>query len=138
MNKMAFSPDRSPRAVGAYNHGVRIGNFLFTAGQIPLNPDTNELVEGDIEVQTEQVLKNLGAILEHEGLGYEHLIKTTLFLADMGDFGRVNAVYGRYIPEPFPARSAIQVAALPKLARIEIEAIAAYPEACRESPGFPA
>lgn len=126
-NRTAFSPPTSPKAVGPYNHAVRAGGFLFSAGQIPLDPKTNELVPGGIAEQTEQVLQNIRTILEHEDLALSDVVKTTVFLQDLGQFGGMNEVYARHFPEDFPARSTIQVAALPKGAAVEIEFVAAYP-----------
>ncbi|MDG1891433.1 MAG: Rid family detoxifying hydrolase [Verrucomicrobiota bacterium] len=126
MEKKTFSPPASPAAIGPYNHGSRIGNLLFTAGQIPLNPETNALVEGGIEKQAARVLENLKILLESEGLGLENVVKTTIFMIDLAEFGQVNVVYSRYFESSFPARSTIQVAGLPMGARVEIEAIAHY------------
>ena len=126
-NRIAFSPAKSPKAVGPYNHAVKANGFLFSAGQIPLDPDTDELVSGDITSQTDQVLKNIRTILEHEALSFTDVIKTTVFLQNLGDFAAMNEVYSRYFPEDFPARSTIQVAALPKGALVEIEFVACFP-----------
>lgn len=116
------SPD-APAAVGPYSQGISAGPWLFTAGQIPLDPATGELVEGDAEVQTKRVLENLKALLAARGFDFSNVVKTTVFLTDLADFAKMNAVYATYFKEPFPARSTIQVAALPKGARVEIEAI---------------
>ena len=125
MEKKTFSPEASPKAIGPYNHGSRIGNLLFTAGQIPLDPATNQIVVGDITAQATRVLENLRILLESEGLGLSHVVKTTIFMVDLSEFAQVNEVYARFFTENFPARSTIQVAALPMGARVEIEAIAA-------------
>jgi 2-iminobutanoate/2-iminopropanoate deaminase len=126
MEKKTFSPEASPKAIGPYNHGSRIGNLLFTAGQIPLDPATNQIVVGDITAQATRVLENLRILLESEGLGLSHVVKTTIFMVDLSEFAQVNEVYARFFTENFPARSTIQVAALPMGARVEIEAIAHY------------
>ena len=124
MNKTTLSPSSSPKAVGPYNHGCRMGDLLFTAGQIPLDPNTNTLVEGDIQAQTQQVLENLQSLLQSQGLNLSHVLKTTVFMTDLAEFGGMNEVYARYFQTDHPARSTIQVAALPMGARVEIEAIA--------------
>jgi 2-iminobutanoate/2-iminopropanoate deaminase len=112
--------------VGPYNHAVRLGDLLFCAGQIPIEPATGNLVSGDIRAQTERALANVGAILAHEGLTFAHVVKTTVFLADLADFGGMNEVYGGHFTADYPARSTVQVAALPKGARVEIEVVAHY------------
>ena len=117
------STDSAPAAVGPYSQAVRAGNFLFTAGQIPLRPD-GTLVEGDIEVQTRQVLANLEAVLRAGGSEPSRVVKCTVFLADMNDFQAVNALYGELFTDAPPARSAVQVAKLPLGVQVEIEAIA--------------
>lgn len=121
----AIRSDAAPAPVGPYSQGVRIGDFVYTSGQIPLDPATGELVSGDIARETEQVLENAARVLEAGGTSLGKAIKVAVFLTDMGDFGRVNEVYARYFSEPFPARSCIQVAALPMGVRVEIEVIAA-------------
>ena len=117
------SPD-APAAVGPYSQGISAGPWLFTAGQIPLDPATGELVEGDAEAQTRRVLENLKALLNARGFDFSNVVKTTVFLVDLADFAKMNGVYSSCFNEPFPARSTIQVAALPKGARVEIEAVA--------------
>lgn len=114
----------APAAIGPYSQAIIAGGFVFTAGQIPLDPGTGELVEGDIDVQAERVLESLKAVLDAAGSSLTNVVKCTVFLADIGDFAAVNQMYARYFTEPYPARSAVQVAALPKGARVEIEAIA--------------
>lgn len=126
MQKKTFSPDCSPKAIGPYNHGSRIGDLLFTAGQIPLDPATTKIVEGDIQAQATRVLENLKLLLESEGLTLANVVKTTIFMVDLAEFAQVNEVYARFFTENFPARSTIQVAALPMGARVEIEAVAHY------------
>ena len=113
----------APAAVGAYSHATLAGNTLFASGQLGLDPATGTLREG-VTAQAEQSLQNLGAVLKAAGMTYQNVVKTTIFLADIADFGAVNEVYARYFPENPPARSCVQVAALPKDAQIEIEAIA--------------
>lgn len=124
--KTIIRPARSPGAVGPYHHAVRVGDLLFCSGQIPLDPATGNLVAGDIRSQTEQVLRNIQAILEDQGLTFAHVIKTTVFLTNLGDFAVMNEVYARYFTGDFPARSTVQVAALPRGAQVEIEVIAHY------------
>ena len=126
MHKKIVTTGAAPAPIGPYSQGVIAGGLLFVSGQIPLDPQTGELVSGGIEAQTERVLENLMAVLKEAKLGAENVVKTTLFLADMADFPKVNAVYGRYFPKEPPARSTFQVAGLPKNARIEIELVAAF------------
>jgi 2-iminobutanoate/2-iminopropanoate deaminase len=118
------STDAAPKAVGPYSQAIVAGNLIFTSGQIPLDPKTQQMVEGDIRVQTERVMDNLGAVLKAAGAGFSDVVKATIFLADLGDFGTVNEIYGKRFPGTPPARSTVQVAALPKGARVEIELIA--------------
>ena len=117
------SPD-APKAIGPYSQAVVANGFVFTAGQIGTDPKTGTLVDGGIEVQTEQVLKNLEAVLKASGSGFEQVVKTTVFLADMNDFAKMNEVYAKRFKAPFPARSTVQAARLPRDAKIEIEVIA--------------
>jgi len=124
--KTIIRPPQAPTPVGPYSQAVRVGDLLFCAGQIPLDPATGQLVGGDIQAQTERVLANIGAILAHEHLTLAHVVKTTVFLVDLADFAAMNQVYGRHFTGDFPARSTIQVAALPKGARVEIEVVAHY------------
>ncbi len=126
MHKKIVTTGSAPAPIGPYSQGVIAGGLLFVSGQIPLDPQTGELVAGGIEAQTERVLENLMAVLREAKLGAENVVKTTLFLADMADFPKVNAVYGRYFPKEPPARSTFQVAGLPRNARIEIELVAAF------------
>ncbi|MBQ4900871.1 RidA family protein [Paenibacillus sp. Marseille-P2973] len=123
MNKQVISTTSAPGAIGPYSQAVQIGDFVFTSGQLGLIPETGELAEG-IEGQTLQALRNVGAILEAAGSGLDKVVKTTVFLQDMNDFAKVNEIYGSFFSEPFPARSAIQVARLPKDGLVEIEVIA--------------
>jgi 2-iminobutanoate/2-iminopropanoate deaminase len=124
MKREIIATDRAPAAVGPYSQAVRAGGFVFTAGQIPLDPATGRLVEGGIEAQTRQVLTNLSAVLQAAGTSLADVTKTTVFLTDMGDFKAMNGVYAEFFPAAPPARSTVQVAALPLGARIEIEAVA--------------
>ena len=122
--RIVISTDRAPKALGPYSQGVRSGELVFTAGQIPLNPATGVLNTGTIEEQTHQVLGNLGAVLEAAGSSLHHVVKTTVFLADLNDFQRMNTVYAGYFSDKPPARSTVQVSKLPLGAAIEIECIA--------------
>jgi len=125
--KKAVSTKSAPAAIGPYSQAVRIGDFLYTSGQVGLDPATGALVEGGIETQTTRVLENLKAVLEAAGTDFAHVVKTTVFLKNMGDFAVMNAIYGKYFaPEGVvaPARSTVEVARLPKDALVEIEAIA--------------
>lgn len=116
---------RAPAAIGPYSQAVEAGGFLFSAGQIGLDPATGEFVADDVEGQVEQVCENLRAILENAGLSFGDVVKTTVYLADMDEFPLVNAIYARYFTEPYPARSTVAAAGLPKGARVEIDVIAA-------------
>ena len=122
--KKIISTSEAPAAIGPYSQAVRSGNFLFCSGQIPLDPKSGQIVSGDIATQTRRVLDNIGAVLKAEGLTFENIVKTTIFLTDLGDFQTVNETYGSYFKQQPPARSTVQVAALPKGAKIEIEVIA--------------
>lgn len=119
-----IATDSAPAAIGPYSQGKVVGNLLFTAGQIPLIPETMEMVTGPIEAQTERVLKNLDAVLAAAGTTWDRVVKTTVFLTDLGDFAAFNTVYGQHLGEAKPARSTVQVTALPKGAKVEIELIA--------------
>jgi len=124
MKREIIHTDHAPAAVGPYSQAVKVGNMLFTAGQVPLSPESGKVVEGDVTVQTEQVMKNLQSVLEAAGTSFENVIKSTVFLTDMNNFGAMNGVYGRYFTQNPPARSAVQVAALPLGVDVEIEMIA--------------
>ena len=126
MNKTIIKPAASPAAVGPYNHAVRVGDLLFCSGQIPLDPATGQLVSGDIKVQTERVLENVKTVLADQQLTFTHVVKATVFMTNLGDFAAMNEVYARYFTTDFPARSTVQVAALPRGASVEIEVIAHY------------
>lgn len=127
--KIIIHTDDAPKAVGPYSQAVQTGNLLFTAGQIALNPATGKMAEGDIVVQMEQVMKNLQAVLTAAGTSFDHVVKTTIFMADMADYAEINGVYGRYIGSNPPARSAFAVRDLPLGAKVEIEMVAEIPEA---------
>jgi 2-iminobutanoate/2-iminopropanoate deaminase len=122
--RSAVATERAPRAIGPYSQAVRAGDFLFLSGQIPLDPETGQVVAGDITAQTRRVMDNLQAVLAAAGSSLDAVVRTTIYLADLGDFAIVNEVYGSYFASPAPARSTIQVARLPRDARIEIDAIA--------------
>jgi len=114
----------APAAIGPYSQAVRAGGFVFVSGQIPLDPATGQFVEGGVREQTEQVLRNLAAVLEAAGTNLDRVVKTTVFLADMDDFAAMNEVYGRYFAEDPPARATVEAARLPRDARVEIEVVA--------------
>lgn len=124
MKKTIVHTDKAPAAVGPYSQAVKIGELVYTAGQIALDPATGQIVEGDVQAQTEQVLQNLQAVLKAAGSSLKNVVKTTVFLQDMGDFAAMNEVYGRYFDKKPPARSTVQVAGLPLGAQVEIEAVA--------------
>jgi 2-iminobutanoate/2-iminopropanoate deaminase len=124
--KKIIKPAKSAPAVGPYNHAVRIGNLLFCAGQIPLDPATGNLVAGDIKAQTERVLENVKTILEDQKLTFANVVKSTVFMTNLADFAGMNDVYAKYFTSDFPARSTVQVAALPKGANVEIEVVAYF------------
>jgi 2-iminobutanoate/2-iminopropanoate deaminase len=120
----AVATDRAPKAIGPYSQAIRAGSLLFCSGQIPLDPATGALVEGDIAAQTRQVFANITAILQTAGTSLDRVVKTTVFLADMNDFAAMNEVYATFFTSPAPARSTVAAAGLPRNARIEIEVIA--------------
>ena len=124
MTRRAVSTSGAPAAIGPYSQGIVADGFLFTAGQAALDPATGALVEGGIEPETERVMANLTAILDAAGCSWGDVVKTTIFLVDMAEFGDVNGIYGRFVTDPPPARSTVGVASLPKGARVEIEAVA--------------
>ena len=123
MKKVIATTD-APAAVGPYSQAIAVGDFLFAAGQIPLDPATGALVEGDATAQTVRVLDNVRAVLAANGMTFTDVVKSTVFLTDLADFGAMNTVYATYFTEPYPARSTVQVSALPRGARVEIEVIA--------------
>ena len=122
--KQVISTPKAPAAIGPYSQAIRVGNLIYTSGQIPINPATGQFVEGGIKEQTRQSLTNVKAILEEAGTSMVNVVKTTVFMADMNDFADMNAVYAEFFTEPFPARSAVAVKTLPKGALVEIEVIA--------------
>lgn len=123
MNKEIIYSKNAPAAIGPYAQGVKVGNLLFISGQLPINPKTGELLTGDIQAQTKQVIENLKAIIEEAGATLEDVVKTTVFLKDMNEFSLVNEVYGEYFKENPPARVCVEIARLPKYAQVEIEAV---------------
>jgi len=122
--KQPVSTNAAPGAIGPYCQAIQAGGFVFLSGQIPLNPVTGLLVEDEIEAQTEQVMKNLAAVLAAAGCTMEHVVKTTVFLKDMNDFAKMNAIYAKHFPAPPPARSTVEAARLPRDVRVEIDLIA--------------
>jgi len=123
MNKVISSP-KAPSAVGPYSQAIVAGNTIYISGQIPIDAATGEFASNDVEGQAHQVFKNLGYVLNEAGYSFSDVVKTTVYLQDMGDFAKMNAIYAQYFSEPFPARVAVQVSALPKGALIEVDAIA--------------
>ena len=126
--KVRVQTEGAPAAIGPYSQAIKVGGFVFLSGQIPTDPKTGEFVEGGIREQTEQVLKNLSAVLTASGSSLEHVVKTTVFLADMKDFSLMNEVYGKFFTDVPPARATVAAAGLPRDARVEIEAIAVVPK----------
>ncbi|HLX46258.1 MAG TPA: RidA family protein [Bryobacteraceae bacterium] len=122
--KKIISTDRAPKAIGPYSQAVVVNGFAFLSGQIPLDPATNQLIDGDITVQTERVFENMKALLEACGSSLGQVVKTTVFIKDMGEFAKMNEIYARYFPENPPSRSTIEAARLPRDVRIEIECVA--------------
>ncbi|HTP02739.1 MAG TPA: RidA family protein [Anaerolineales bacterium] len=123
-NKQSVLTEKAPKPIGPYSQGIQAGAFVFASGQAGLDPNTGELVAGGVEAETRQVLTNIKHVLEAGGSGLAHVVKTTVFLVDMADFPKMNAVYAEFFPATPPARSTVAVAALPKAAHVEIEAIA--------------
>jgi 2-iminobutanoate/2-iminopropanoate deaminase len=122
--KDEISTSDAPAAIGPYAQALRAGQFVFLSGQIPLDPASGQLVAGDVAAQTERVMKNLGAVLAAAGCTFADVVRTTIYLVDLDDFATVNETYGRFFQKPYPARATVQVAALPRGARVEIDAIA--------------
>lgn len=122
--KKIISTSEAPAALGPYSQAVRVGSMIYCAGQIPLDPKSGQIVSGGVETQTRRVMENIAAVLKAEGLGFQHVVKTTIFLMDLNDFQTLNEIYGSYFKEQPPARSTVQVAGLPKGARVEIEVTA--------------
>jgi 2-iminobutanoate/2-iminopropanoate deaminase len=128
LTKEPISSEKAPKALGPYSAGIRIGNMIYTAGQLGLVPSTGEFAPGGIEAETRQALENIHSILEAAGASMSHVVKTTVFLRDMNDFPRMNNVYAEFFESHYPARSTVQVAALPKGGAVEIEVIAVIPD----------
>lgn len=122
--KKVINTNQAPAAIGPYSQAIKVGNLVYTSGQIPIDPATGNFVEGGIKEQTRQSLTNIKAILEEAGLSMNNVVKTTVFLADMNDFADMNSVYAEFFSEPYPARSAVGVKTLPKGALVEIEVVA--------------
>lgn len=120
----AIHTDKAPQAIGPYSQAIDVGNLVFVSGQIPLNPETMEVVEGDITVQTEQVMKNLEAILTEAGLTFANVAKFTIYITNMADFATINEVYAKFLQEPYPARATVEVSQLPKGVGVEMDVIA--------------
>lgn len=127
MERQVIHSDHAPKAIGPYSQAIRVGDFVFCSGQLGLDPNTGNLVSGGVEAETRRALENLAAVLQAAGTSLERVVKTTVFLLDMNDFARMNAVYAEFFPANPPARSTIQVARLPRDGRVEIEAIAVLP-----------
>jgi 2-iminobutanoate/2-iminopropanoate deaminase len=122
--RQAVSTPSAPQAIGPYSQGIRAGSLLFVSGQVPIDPATGNIIAGDIAAQTHRVFQNIGEILKAGGASFDHVVRTTVFLADMNDFAAMNAVYATYFTAPAPARATVQVSRLPKDARVEIDVIA--------------
>lgn len=126
MPKQAVASPNAPKAIGPYSAALRVGQLLFVSGQVPFDPETGAMVEGDIGTMTRRVLQNIGALLDAAGLTHAHVVRTTVYLADMNDFAAMNDVYRTFFSEPYPARSTVQAARLPRDARVEIDVIASF------------
>ena len=122
--RQAVSTPSAPKAIGPYSQAVRAGSLLFVSGQVPIDPATGNIITGDIAAQTHRIFQNIGEILKAGGASFDHVVRTTVFLADMNDFAAMNDAYGTFFSSPFPARATVQVSRLPKDARIEIDVIA--------------
>jgi 2-iminobutanoate/2-iminopropanoate deaminase len=125
--RQALTPPDAARPFGAYSPAIRAGNLLFVSGQVPVDPATGTLIDGDIKAQTDQVMRNIATLLKSAGIGFEHVVKTTVFLTDMNEFAAMNERYSTFLPDPLPARSTIQVVRLPRDVKVEIDAIAVIP-----------
>jgi 2-iminobutanoate/2-iminopropanoate deaminase len=125
--RQAIAAPGAPAAIGAYSPAIRAGNFLFLSGQIPIDPGTGAIVDGGIAAQTDQVMRNIGALLAAAGAGLEHVVRTTVFLTDLNEFAAMNECYATFVGDPPPARATVQVARLPRDVRVEIDAIAVLP-----------
>ncbi len=124
--RQAVSTPSAPKAIGPYSQAVRAGSLLFVSGQVPIDPATGQIVNGDIAAQTHRVFQNIGEILKAGGASFDHVVRTTVFLADMDDFAAMNEAYATYFTTPAPARATVQVSRLPRDARVEIDVIAAF------------
>lgn len=124
--RQAVSTPSAPKAIGPYSQGIRAGSLLFVSGQVPIDPATGQIITGDIAAQTHRVFQNIGEILKAGGASFDHVVRTTVFLADMNDFAAMNDVYATYFTSPAPARATVEVSRLPKDARVEIDVIAAF------------
>ena len=124
--RQAVSTPSAPKAIGPYSQAIRAGSLLFVSGQVPIDPATGQIVNGDIAAQTHRVFQNIGEILKAGGSSFDHVVRTTVFLADMDDFAAMNEAYATYFTAPAPARATVQVSRLPKDARVEIDVIAAF------------
>jgi 2-iminobutanoate/2-iminopropanoate deaminase len=124
--RQAVSTASAPKAIGPYSQGVRAGSLLFVSGQVPIDPATGQIIPGDIGAQTHRVFQNIGEILKAGGASFDHVVRTTVFLADMNDFAAMNEAYATYFTAPAPARATVEVSRLPKDARVEIDVIASY------------
>jgi 2-iminobutanoate/2-iminopropanoate deaminase len=122
--RQAIATASAPKAIGPYSQAIRAGSLLFVSGQVPIDPATGNLIEGDIVAQTRRAFQNVGEILKAGGASFDHVVKTTVFLVDMNDFAAMNEVYGTFFAPPFPARATVQVARLPRDARVEVDVIA--------------
>jgi 2-iminobutanoate/2-iminopropanoate deaminase len=125
--RVAISSPDAPRAIGPYSPAIRAGNLVFVSGQVAMDPATGTIVDGDIRAQTDRVMRNIGVLLNAAGGGFQHVVRTTVFLADLNDFAAMNEVYGRFVADPPPARATVQVSRLPRDVRVEIDAIAVLP-----------
>jgi 2-iminobutanoate/2-iminopropanoate deaminase len=122
----AVSTPSAPKAIGPYSQAIRAGSLLFVSGQVPIDPATGQIIDGDIAAQTHRVFQNIGEILKAGGASFDHVVRTTVFLADMNDFGAMNEIYATYFTSPAPARATVEVSRLPKDARVEIDVIASF------------
>ena len=122
--RQAVSTPSAPKAIGPYSQAIRAGSLLFVSGQVPIDPDTGQIINGDIAAQTHRVFQNIGEILKAGGASFDHVVRTTVFLADMNDFAAMNEAYATYFTAPAPARATVQVSRLPRDARVEIDVIA--------------
>ncbi|SEO17452.1 2-iminobutanoate/2-iminopropanoate deaminase [Amphibacillus marinus] len=124
MSRKAVETNKAPQAIGPYSQAIDLGDLVFVSGQIPLNPETMEIVEGDIKQQTIQVMKNLSAVLAEAGLSFDHVAKFTIYLTDMNDFASLNDTYAAFLKAPYPARATVEVSQLPKGVKVEMDVIA--------------